>query len=332
LYTSRSAEYRAIEADREREVKRLADLLARTPPTSATYTFQISQVGANSHDCTGRKAYKLAAQGYNLEHPSLRTLPRRMRDPGPFNGARPETYHQANSRSDFIDLLERAEDEVLGDIDDLHHNRAATLKKPTVLDKYLPDKVHQRICSYPDILRGFNAISKLEAKAMPNRRGLLVMMANTDDTKKPDKGKGPMQPSQGAPSISGNSNGNGNVGNSSTPSDSATPPVRETQHPPTPVSGLGRQSSAPSPTAPRGYGSPSITLQVPVDRRLALDSPSAPRSSPALSNDAGEGLGNLTQLTQRLEVAAGRTGSAGIVAQSRFASPADWQGKRSYRP
>jgi hypothetical protein len=324
----------AIEAHREREARRLANLVANAPPTSATYSFQHSEGEMGSHGSTTLTGFKVAEQGYDFEHPSLRTLPRYVKAPGPFHGARPDTYTKANSHFELIDLLNRADEELLMDIENLRRDRKETLLKLPVVEKYFPPEVYRKICSYPDCLRGFNAIHKLEVTAMPTRHSLIVMSL-TDDGAQPEKSQEIDQPAQSSRLTNrysnGNSNSNGNcdVENDSASSDSTTPPVQETRHPTTPVGGLRRRSSAPSLATPRGFDSPSFSLQAPVDRRLAVDSPAAPRPSPALSNDAGEGLGHLAQLTQRLEGAAGRADSTGVVPQSRFASPADWQGKHS---
>jgi hypothetical protein len=60
----------------------------------------------------------------------------------------------------------------------------------------------------------------------------------------------------------------------------------------------------------------------PFDRQLAMNSPVEPNRSLALSNDAGETLGNTTNLTERLNMTSDRTNQAGVVPQTRFASPA----------
>jgi hypothetical protein len=228
------------------------------------------------------KGFKVAEQGYSFEHSSLRTLPRYVRESCRFHGARPDTPTHVNSHSEFIDLLNRADEELLMDIDNLRRDKKATLLKRPIVDKYFPPEVYRKICSYPEILSAFNAIHKLEITAMPTRHSLTVMMSLPDDAAQLEKSRESNQPAQGSSSTNGNSNGNGNgnVEDGSTSSDSATPPVQETRHPTSPVGGLRRRSSAPSPALQREFDSPSSSLQVPVDRRLAVDSPAAPRPSP----------------------------------------------------
>ncbi|KAF1912885.1 hypothetical protein BDU57DRAFT_338175 [Ampelomyces quisqualis] len=85
---------------------------------------------------------------------------------------------------------------------------------------------------------------------------------------------------------------------------------------------------------PRTYSLPTSTVpsavSSPLPRALghlrATGSPLAPNPSPALSNDAGETLGNLAHLTERLQVMGDQLDEGGVVPQSRFASPAFWQG------
>jgi hypothetical protein len=73
---------------------------------------------------------------------------------------------------------------------------------------------------------------------------------------------------------------------------------------------------------PRPYSIVPAELLTPgnVQRRLSADL--APNPSPALSNDAGETPGNLTQLTEQLEFVQRRADEEGVVPQSRFATPA----------
>jgi hypothetical protein len=73
---------------------------------------------------------------------------------------------------------------------------------------------------------------------------------------------------------------------------------------------------------PRPYSIGPAESPIPGDVQRRLSDDLAPNPSPALSNDAGETLGNLTQLTERLEFAQSRADQAGVVPQSRFATPA----------
>jgi hypothetical protein len=73
---------------------------------------------------------------------------------------------------------------------------------------------------------------------------------------------------------------------------------------------------------PRPYSIGPAESPIPGDVQRRLSADLAPNPSPALSNDAGETPGNLTQLTERLEFVQHRANEAGVVPQSRFGTPA----------
>jgi hypothetical protein len=221
----------------------------------------------------------------------------------------------------FTDLLNKAEGELLMEIASLPRNRMEILRKPAVIDRYFPPEVYRKMCDDPNLLCAFNAIHELESITMPDRRSLTVMMARTNGTCQPNTSQESERPLQNTTPA----DGNGIFHDDSASSESVSPPPAETQHPGTPQNQLGRYSRRASAASTL----PSSLLQVPIDRRLAVDSPAAPNPSPALSNDAGETLGNLAQLTRRLELARGRADVDGIIPQTRFSSPQDWPGKRS---
>lgn len=214
----------------------------------------------------------------------------------------------------FIELLDKAEKELLIDISQLCRDKDSIMKKPAVTDKYFPPLVYKKIQTWPEIVKGYNAIHDLECEVMRKRIHPVVMMARTEpvraDAESQDEDRASESPAH--PQTNGNSSGNQSP--------------RTLNHVQAPLLlPRSRAGTQPSSIGSSLRGSP---MHRAVDRLLTV--PATPNPSPALSNDAGETLGNLTELTERLEIATQRINSAGVVPQSRFASPAYRQGMKSY--
>jgi hypothetical protein len=188
----------------------------------------------------------------------------------------------------LIRLLEKAERELLADISKLPHSKTAILKTPAVMDKYFPLAIFKELCPYFDLLGWFAGLISLEITAMPRRLDHDMMAARMGNIPAPkERDQEPDQPTQESKSGSESDDSRG-----------------------IPNLDIGRSEEVQA-----------------SESHLAVDRPPTPNPSPALSNDAGESLGNLIQLTERLEIAHSRTDDGGVVPQTRFASPANWQGK-----
>ncbi|KAH8723689.1 hypothetical protein GQ44DRAFT_305342 [Phaeosphaeriaceae sp. PMI808] len=158
----------------------------------------------------------------------------------------------------------------------------------------LPPNIHNKMRPFPSLRNSVRNIHNIETMVVPQCHRVTVMMAHNDGS--PPQGQDP--PSVFEDYSSGVTN-----------SESDQEDIRSSN---------SRQSQTLSPRTPENQ-----TLRPPpVNRRLVLNSPITPNPPPALSNDAEDALGNLTHLTQRLEIERERTDKAGVVPQSRFATPA----------
>lgn len=319
-----SEEYKAIDASAARWATQLAELTANAPPSSNT--FRVENCGADSDSKRSFRTSilrplpddQISGHDYEFEHPSLRTLPRFTVGTSKCNSVQDEKLEYSACETPpahFINLLNKAETELLIDISNLPCKKSEIMQKPAVIDKYFPPHVYRSMCCYPDLLNGFNAIRDLESATMPERLSLAIIMARTDGTSQPEASHDLERSSHQAMIVEVN-----DTFNSDTSPEDGLPPAVDDHPPLTPQ----RQPSI--------FSRQSSVAQVPlvpvaIDRRLAIDSPTAPNTSPALSNDAEETLGNLTQLTQRLELVSSHTDEGGVVPQSRFTSPDNRQGK-----
>jgi hypothetical protein len=319
-----SEEYRAIDASAARWATQLAKLIAKAPPLSSTPRIENCEATSDSIQSVRTSILRplpndqISGRDYELEHPSLRTLPKFTVGPSKRNSVQDGNLEYSaceTSSIHFINLLNEAETELLIDISNLPCKKLEIMQKPAVIDKYFPPHVYRSMRCYPDLLNGFNAIRDLESATMPERLSLAIMMARTDGTSQPEGSQGLERPPHMSMTVEGN-----DTFNSGTSREDGLPPAVDNHPPSTPQ----RQ---PNIFSRRSSATHVQLMPIAIDRRLAIDSPTAPNTSPALSNDAGETLGNLTQLTQRLELVSSRTDEGGVVPQSRFTSPDNRQGK-----
>lgn len=185
------------------------------------------------------------------------------------------------------------------------------MKAQAVTDKHFPPSVFTQMKKWPDLIKGHNAIHDLECEVMRERLDPMVMMARIESG----------LPTAGIQDETAGRDATPPQSNRNAPK-TPSPPTSIVDQAPR-LQPRSTTSSQPTSMAQSHRGSP---MHRAVNHFLAVDGPAAPNPSPALSNHAGETLGNLRHLTERLQIASNRANSAGVVPQSRFASPAFWQG------
>jgi hypothetical protein len=218
----------------------------------------------------------------------------------------------------LIKLMNQADDELMADIWRLSYERTEIMTKPAAIDKYFPPQVCVKMRPYPASMEGWKALYELDRGKMVDRFNVVVMSARTaalSDRAVPHS----------APGQTRNSMPVDNAGSPDGPHASSVdhqPCTRDGETLP-PQQQLQRSQQTSMALWPYSVDPVAQTPPParPVDRRLAINSPVEPNPSPALSNDAGDGLGNLTQLTERLNFVRDRADEAGVVPQTRFASP-----------
>ncbi|KAH7385460.1 hypothetical protein DE146DRAFT_636047 [Phaeosphaeria sp. MPI-PUGE-AT-0046c] len=211
----------------------------------------------------------------------------------------------------LVELLDKAEKELLADISKLRHDKENVIKMQAVTDKYFPSSVYKKMQVWPELVKGYNAIHDLECEAMRERLDPVIMMARVDPVPQDAGGQDEDRAGDGAAPQQHNGYASG----------SQSPGALDLEQAPL-LPPRSRASSPLTATEPSLRASP---MHRAFDRLLAVGGPATPNASPALSNDAGETLGNLRELTERLKIASHGMDSTGIVPQSRFASPAYWQ-------
>jgi hypothetical protein len=296
-----SEEYEAIEANARAWKEALEELVAKASQPSSSYPFVLEGIDhANARDFATPGSSPCQHNDMECTQSECsQTSMDKVHDivlPEPANTRDVKGEHPNSRRPPafLATLLNKTEEELMSDISKLPYQRLEILSKPAVTDKFFPLGVYKKMCCYPDLLKGFKEIRALEVDAMPKRLSVTVMAARIGQTSYDEESHDPAPPPQ-----------------SSTP-DNSDGPAPENRLP-TSIYAMAQES--PLPRA--------------VDLLRNIDDPATPNPSPALSNDAGESLGNLTHLTERLEVVHNRADEAGVVPQTRFASPALWGGGRS---
>jgi hypothetical protein len=259
--------------------------------------------------------------------------------------------------SHLIALLNKAEKELLEDVSNMRHNSEAVLKKPAVMDRYFPRALAQQMIPYPDLMDHITDLLSFEMYSIPARLDPTVMMARFRHTPSPSEAveepgqaiqdsavsDSDLAPEEDSPPVDGNRELSqpasvDEVAESSTSqpqpdalprassvdevAESSTPQSQPEISPRTSVDQTAQASALrPQPDIlPRPYSIDPADSPIPRAGPRHPSADLAPNPSPALSNDAGETPGNLTQLTDRLEGL--RADSAGVVPQSRFGTPA----------
>ncbi|KAF2820973.1 hypothetical protein CC86DRAFT_411295 [Ophiobolus disseminans] len=87
--------------------------------------------------------------------------------------------------TDLIDLLNKADRELMSDIDNLRFTREAVLRKASVITKYFSKDILVKLCPWRGLLDGYMSIQALERHAMPERQPITVMMAVPDPPRGP---------------------------------------------------------------------------------------------------------------------------------------------------
>jgi len=211
-------------------------------------------------------------------------------------------------------LPNQANEDLMRDTSTLPYEEIETKSKPVVTDSRSLPEVRANTRSHPDVVGGSKESCDTARDCLANRLSLVVMSARVTASSSSETAQITPEPALSTPI-----NNDGAL-NSTRVSDEGELTL------PLPPSRTEQQVYVP----PRPYSVDSVAQTSPpprlVDRRLAFNSPVEPRPSPALSNDAGETLGNLTELTERLNIVRTGIDEAGIVSQSRFASPVAWGG------
>lgn len=210
----------------------------------------------------------------------------------------------------IIELLEMAMEDLLSDIAKLPRDKENIMKSEAVTDKYFPPAIYKGMRQWPDLKKGFDAIRSLEHEAMPERLDPVIMMARIES---PPPGAAEQEESSGQGSA---------------PQQADISGTTSVEQPPRPLNLFDRAPTLLPPSQPTSIGSSlrGSPMHRAVDRLLIENGAVAPNPSPALSNDPGETLGNLSLLTERLEIERSRVNFAGIIPQSRFGTPEYWQG------
>jgi hypothetical protein len=259
--------------------------------------------------------------------------------------------------SHLITLLNKAEKELLEDVSDMRHNSEAVLKKPAVMDKYFPRALAQQMIPYPDLMDHITDLLSFEMYSIPARLDPVVMMARFRHTPSPSEAvEEPSQatedsavsdsdlaPEEDSPPVDGdqelsqpasvNQVAQASIlqsqpdtlpqtSSADQVAESSTPQSQPEISPRTSVDQTAQASALRPQTdiLPRPYSIDPADSPIPQTGPRRPSADLAPNPSPALSNDAGETPGNLTQLTERLEGL--RADSGGVVPQSRFGTPA----------
>lgn len=208
----------------------------------------------------------------------------------------------------------QANKELMLDTSRISYEEMKTTNKPVVTDSHSSPDVRPQTRSHPDVIGGSKESCDTERDCLADRLSLVVMSARVTASSSSETAQITPEPASSA-----KIDNDGALDSTGVPEEGELPP-------PPPPSRTEQQINAP----PRPYSVDSVAQTSPpprlVDRRLAFNSPVEPRPSPALSNDAGETLGNLTELTERLNIVRNGIDEAGIVPQSRFASPVAWGG------
>jgi hypothetical protein len=315
-----SNEYEAIEANARNWNKVLERLVANAPQPSSShrsimdsaYVEDIDQI----HVRDFAEPTSLHIQRSDIERNQLEGLgsPRtpvhttKLSDSGDRQNVEQEHSRHRPPPAFLTTLLDKAEMELLADISKLPYQKKEILRKPAVTDKYFPLEVYKKMCRYPELVKGFESIRALENNAMSQRLSITVMAARTGRASPNMTGHDPEPPVQSSAPDSSNS-----------PPPENRPPHAANNDASSMLQPQSGTSLLPTSTYEKARVSP---LPRAVDLLRNNDDPATPNPSPALSNDAGESLGNLTQLTERLEIIHDQTDDAGVVPQTRFASPA----------
>jgi hypothetical protein len=223
-----------------------------------------------------------------------------------------------SSKSPSLDsvngLPNQANEELILDTSRLPHGKIRTLNKPVVTSSHFSSEVRAKTQYHPDVIGDSKESCDTKRDCLANRLNLVVMSARATASSRLETAQIISEPVSSAPIHN-----NGALDSNRAPDEGELPPS-----PPPPRT--EQQTNVP----PRPYSVDSVAQTWPpstlVGRRLAFSSPVEPNPSPALSNDAGETLGNLTELTERLKIVRNGIDEAGIVPQSRFASPVAWGG------
>lgn len=246
----------------------------------------------------------------------------------------------------LIARLEEAEAALMAELRALPSMRQQILRRPSVLDRHFSGEVTVSILRDHGLRKWFDRLQSLERKAMPERFGIIVMMADTDPPQRPENGSSedavsptssPL-PEVGSSAVDGGGTvstvdgsngidgGNQSSDNSSAPSPSVPQSGSSRRRPGAALEGRVAPQSSPVDSGhrpqPASPGSEQATVLEDLDSGSV---PPVPASSPALSNDARDGgptVDHINRLTVHLDNLRGRTNSAGEIEQSRFNSPA----------
>jgi hypothetical protein len=121
--------------------------------------------------------------------------------------------------------------------------------------------------TYPDFIKGFKALYKLERDTMPDRMRLTIMMARTRTSSQPDKSQTATQPSQSsAPTVDDDGATPSHSASSSRQTSDADQNVPQPPLPP-------QQANVPPQPYSVGLDAQASPPASPVDCRLAVDCP-----------------------------------------------------------
>ncbi|KAH5705384.1 hypothetical protein HBI20_234030 [Parastagonospora nodorum] len=229
-----------------------------------------------------------------------------------------ETDILQSSKSSSLDSLNglpnQANEELILDTSRLPHGKIRTLNKPVVTSSHFSPEVRAKTQYHPDVIEDSKESCDTKRDCLADRLSLVVMSARVTASSRSETAQITPEPVSSA------------LIDNYDALDSNRAPDEGELPPPPPPPRTERQTNVP----PRTYSVDSVAQTWPpsilVGRRLVFNSPVQPNPSPALSNDAGETLGNLTELTERLNIVRNGIDEAGIVPQSRFASPVAWGG------
>jgi len=91
-----------------------------------------------------------------------------------------DTQSTGDSFWSLIDVVNKVENELLSDIDNLSRKEQEVLRKPSVINKYFPPNVYTKLLPWHDLMEGYKNIKALEERVMPERMNITVMMAVPD--------------------------------------------------------------------------------------------------------------------------------------------------------